>query len=411
MEEAGLDHLSYEWRAALFKTQLCKHFASGSCPLGEACRFAHGTDDLRVRPELEKTSLCYSVLKGFACARGNQCTYAHSFEELNAARAAASDPGKKRPPMPPPPPSEKESDDAAKAAPAHVVAMASKNKNTFGVRVEPSANSRRTSDMSGPSAWGHSNGAPPVPFFKGGSCSTGDRGNTAAPSRSAFDGRFVKRTSRSSGSGEPPHDDMMHMRRPYSDRDPDGMMWGGRDGRGLPPPGWEREKDDREAWGEWRARVRGRPGPDGWEPGERFGRYPPYHPDGRRGMGGDGYDDYPPWPVGPRSPDLYPDYPSPREYERERYGRRGGGYPPHPWDDPRRDFEYDRERERRMHGRGPRPPYAESDGPYGPPMHMRGGGPRGGMPPRAGPEDEEAPPAYDYEEKIVAVEEAEPPPY
>uniref|UniRef100_A0A0G4GT08 C3H1-type domain-containing protein n=1 Tax=Chromera velia CCMP2878 TaxID=1169474 RepID=A0A0G4GT08_9ALVE len=47
----------------------------------EACRFAHGVDDLRW---------------GFACSRGNDCTYAHSFEELNSARQLAAGPTKER---------------------------------------------------------------------------------------------------------------------------------------------------------------------------------------------------------------------------------------------------------------------------------------------------------------------------
>jgi cleavage and polyadenylation specificity factor subunit 4 len=33
-----------------YKTSLCKHFMSGSCPFGEKCHFAHGQDELRAFP-------------------------------------------------------------------------------------------------------------------------------------------------------------------------------------------------------------------------------------------------------------------------------------------------------------------------------------------------------------------------
>lgn len=38
-------------RAAAYKTVLCQAFRDkGSCDYGEACRYAHGEEDLRLRP-------------------------------------------------------------------------------------------------------------------------------------------------------------------------------------------------------------------------------------------------------------------------------------------------------------------------------------------------------------------------
>ena len=50
--------------AMLFKTRLCTNFqASGQCPFAEKCHFAHGEEELNVRPNLNKTSICKAQLR------------------------------------------------------------------------------------------------------------------------------------------------------------------------------------------------------------------------------------------------------------------------------------------------------------------------------------------------------------
>uniref|UniRef100_A0A0G4I2T2 C3H1-type domain-containing protein n=1 Tax=Chromera velia CCMP2878 TaxID=1169474 RepID=A0A0G4I2T2_9ALVE len=74
----------------LFKTELCRHFLADKCGLGDSCRYAHSLQDLRAKPDLRFTSLCYSVVKGEKCTRGPDCSYAHSLDELKSARSRAS---------------------------------------------------------------------------------------------------------------------------------------------------------------------------------------------------------------------------------------------------------------------------------------------------------------------------------
>ncbi|CAK0825781.1 unnamed protein product [Prorocentrum cordatum] len=64
-----------------FKTTLCKFFVLGACARNEDCKFAHGQDELSALPDFTRTRLCPSVLASRACqARG--CAFAHSLAEL-----------------------------------------------------------------------------------------------------------------------------------------------------------------------------------------------------------------------------------------------------------------------------------------------------------------------------------------
>ncbi|KRX05135.1 hypothetical protein PPERSA_06769 [Pseudocohnilembus persalinus] len=80
-----------------YKTQLCRHFQSGNCQLGNTCHFAHGQADLRTSndplpqniPQLQaqkmnvnnfKTQKCKYYEQG-NCKNGANCSYAHG-EEL-----------------------------------------------------------------------------------------------------------------------------------------------------------------------------------------------------------------------------------------------------------------------------------------------------------------------------------------
>eukprot|EP00928_Gymnodinium_smaydae_P034950 TRINITY_DN24663_c0_g2_i1.p1 TRINITY_DN24663_c0_g2~~TRINITY_DN24663_c0_g2_i1.p1 ORF type:complete len:156 (+),score=19.92 TRINITY_DN24663_c0_g2_i1:52-519(+) len=65
----------------LAKTRLCKQFArEGICSYGEACRFAHDSNDLNQRPDWRKTRLCRTFEEG-SCPFAD-CNFAHGLREL-----------------------------------------------------------------------------------------------------------------------------------------------------------------------------------------------------------------------------------------------------------------------------------------------------------------------------------------
>jgi len=68
----------------LFKTEICKSWKKfGACIYGECCHFAHGIDELRVRPKPHrnyKTEMCKKFLAGF-CPYGSRCCFVHDPNE------------------------------------------------------------------------------------------------------------------------------------------------------------------------------------------------------------------------------------------------------------------------------------------------------------------------------------------
>merc|ERR1719414_2275006 len=67
------------------KTQACRYFAKGVCRAGVACRFAHGTEDLNILPDLSCTKLCPVLARTGRCAKA-ECSYAHRREELRLVK-------------------------------------------------------------------------------------------------------------------------------------------------------------------------------------------------------------------------------------------------------------------------------------------------------------------------------------
>eukprot|EP01066_Platyproteum_vivax_P001632 Platyproteum_vivax@DN1207_c0_g1_i2.p1 len=67
--------------AIFYKTKLCPAFQKGCCFNGDGCQYAHSLDELRPMPDLSKTRLCESLLKGTMCEAGPGCPFAHSLEE------------------------------------------------------------------------------------------------------------------------------------------------------------------------------------------------------------------------------------------------------------------------------------------------------------------------------------------
>lgn len=73
----------------LEKTQLCTFFANGACARGEECKFAHGMEEVRKKPNLERTRLCADVMNFGCCKKGPNCNFAHSTCELRGRTRAS----------------------------------------------------------------------------------------------------------------------------------------------------------------------------------------------------------------------------------------------------------------------------------------------------------------------------------
>ncbi|KAF4650724.1 hypothetical protein FOZ61_011085 [Perkinsus olseni] len=67
-----------QWiRDRLFKTKVCRYFIKGRCKYGDACTYAHWSDELQPRPDLHKTRICNKL----DCT-AETCPFAHSIYEL-----------------------------------------------------------------------------------------------------------------------------------------------------------------------------------------------------------------------------------------------------------------------------------------------------------------------------------------
>lgn len=73
----------------LWKTTPCSFFEKGLCKKGESCSFAHGSVDMRVRPDLTKTVICSSWQRRRMCKAGDHCRFAHGPTDLRASRQEA----------------------------------------------------------------------------------------------------------------------------------------------------------------------------------------------------------------------------------------------------------------------------------------------------------------------------------
>lgn len=78
------DSLPYSLRQRFVKTKLCHHHSKGKCCKGPACPFAHNEEELRVLPNLCKTTFCKLFASGMCLKTQQECSYAHSDEELRS---------------------------------------------------------------------------------------------------------------------------------------------------------------------------------------------------------------------------------------------------------------------------------------------------------------------------------------
>ncbi|KAJ8601531.1 hypothetical protein CTAYLR_008008 [Chrysophaeum taylorii] len=78
---------SYQERQ--FKTRLCVYLASGACPHGARCLFAHSVEELRSMPRSAcaeyKTKLCRYSFADCPFAAVGRCQFAHSVDELRTS--------------------------------------------------------------------------------------------------------------------------------------------------------------------------------------------------------------------------------------------------------------------------------------------------------------------------------------
>jgi hypothetical protein len=67
-----------------YKTKMCSLFNLNICKKGKDCPFAHSEDELRDKPNLQKTKLCDDFLQQGHCHRGENCPFAHGEDELRS---------------------------------------------------------------------------------------------------------------------------------------------------------------------------------------------------------------------------------------------------------------------------------------------------------------------------------------
>mmetsp|Transcript_71670 Transcript_71670/g.113301 ORF Transcript_71670/g.113301 Transcript_71670/m.113301 type:complete len:172 (+) Transcript_71670:3-518(+) len=80
------------------KTRMCRFYLQGACRYeerGAQCPFAHADNEVKVRPDLNKTSLCSDWAKGKCCKSAAQCNFAHGVKELRKTDAFFVAVGKK----------------------------------------------------------------------------------------------------------------------------------------------------------------------------------------------------------------------------------------------------------------------------------------------------------------------------
>jgi len=72
---------SSKLQSACVKTRMCRFFTEGSCRLASTCPFAHGPEELKPPPDLQRTKVCPMLIRRGLCEDIN-CSYAHSKDQL-----------------------------------------------------------------------------------------------------------------------------------------------------------------------------------------------------------------------------------------------------------------------------------------------------------------------------------------
>jgi len=79
-------HESIKNRGVFQKTRMCVYFQRGRCLHGEDCQYAHKPTDVRIQPDLRKTTLCEGFATGICKLEPHQCRYAHGLRDLRATQ-------------------------------------------------------------------------------------------------------------------------------------------------------------------------------------------------------------------------------------------------------------------------------------------------------------------------------------
>mmetsp|Transcript_120285 Transcript_120285/g.351480 ORF Transcript_120285/g.351480 Transcript_120285/m.351480 type:complete len:263 (-) Transcript_120285:379-1167(-) len=74
------------FRQQFRKTELCRFYQSG-CVKGSNCCFAHGESELRIAPDLTKTSLCQDWIDRRCPLTAEACQFAHGWSDMNTTPA------------------------------------------------------------------------------------------------------------------------------------------------------------------------------------------------------------------------------------------------------------------------------------------------------------------------------------
>jgi hypothetical protein len=69
------------------KTELCRFYQRGACKRGAACDFAHEEQDVRTKPDLQRTKPCPALVNGQRCENPS-CAFAHDTGKLRRLKPA-----------------------------------------------------------------------------------------------------------------------------------------------------------------------------------------------------------------------------------------------------------------------------------------------------------------------------------
>eukprot|EP00922_Rhytidocystis_sp_ex-Travisia-forbesii_P013440 GHVS01020141.1.p1 GENE.GHVS01020141.1~~GHVS01020141.1.p1 ORF type:complete len:239 (+),score=40.41 GHVS01020141.1:767-1483(+) len=74
----------------IYKAVMCQYHASGRCRKGTMCTFAHSSGELRAYPDMRKHKLCAAWLSAAGCPHSAEsCMYAHGVEQMQKAKMSA----------------------------------------------------------------------------------------------------------------------------------------------------------------------------------------------------------------------------------------------------------------------------------------------------------------------------------
>ncbi|EER17320.1 conserved hypothetical protein [Perkinsus marinus ATCC 50983] len=83
---SGHSSIYTRYLSQFYKTKLCKYHLDGFCNRGDNCTHAHSVEELNSQPDLAKCRMCRVFLQTGHCA-DSQCPYAHDLETVRSSNA------------------------------------------------------------------------------------------------------------------------------------------------------------------------------------------------------------------------------------------------------------------------------------------------------------------------------------